>query len=482
MSDINNPNPLEESESITRRAWIILVVCSSSMFLILLDSGSMFVAFPFIEDHFSDQASRTTMSWVISGFFITMVSSLLVAGRAADKFGRRKVFLSGLVIYGTAAILGGSLSNIWALILLRAFQGMAIAMLSPTALAICLVEFPRSRRAYAFGVWGTIGAGAGLCASPIGAGLVEIFNWRAVFLFNGIAALVTLIVGRIVLGKDQEERDETPIDILAAFLATTTIASFTLVLVQGQDWGWSAPPTLTFLFLFILSGPALVYRNTTHQYPILNPEIFTSRSFNVGCLGSVFCQIGFFSIYFGLPLYMKEVWNWAPLRIGFALLPLNIVPLLTSAIAGKIVDKRGPRSMIVFGGLWSGAACILMGFWLIDIGYTYLALGLLAYGLGAMAIGNTTTIATLIGVDDNILASATSGSYTGRRLGSALGAVLAAAIVGNKIGEDFADAYLWVWVLGAAAYFLGAIVTFLFYPKQGSAPSGNNIESIPFTD
>ncbi len=452
------------------------------MFLILLDSGSMFVAFPFIEDHFSDQASRTTMSWIISGFFITMVSSLLVAGRAADKFGRRKVFLSGLVIYGTAAILGGSLSNIWALILLRAFQGMAIAMLSPTALAICLVEFPRSRRAYAFGVWGTIGAGAGLCASPIGAGLVEIFNWRAVFLFNGIAALVTLIVGRIVLGKDQEERDETPIDILAAFLATTTIASFTLVLVQGQDWGWSAPPTLIFLFLFILSGPALVYRNTTHQYPILNPEIFTSRSFNVGCLGSVFCQIGFFSIYFGLPLYMKEVWNWAPLRIGFALLPLNIVPLLTSAIAGKIVDKRGPRSMIVFGGLWSGAACILMGFWLIDIGYTYLALGLLAYGLGAMAIGNTTTIATLIGVDDNILASATSGSYTGRRLGSALGAVLAAAIVGNKIGEDFADAYLWVWVLGAAAYFLGAIVTFLFYPKQGSTPTGNNIESIPFTD
>ena len=452
------------------------------MFLILLDSGSMFVAFPFIEDHFSDQASRTTMSWVISGFFITMVSSLLVAGRAADKFGRRKVFLSGLVIYGTAAILGGSLSNIWALILLRAFQGMAIAMLSPTALAICLVEFPRSRRAYAFGVWGTIGAGAGLCASPIGAGLVEIFNWRAVFFFNGIAALVTLIVGRIVLGKDQEERDETPIDILAAFLATTTIASFTLVLVQGQDWGWGAPPTLTFLFLFILSGPALVYRNTTHQYPILNPEIFTSRSFNVGCLGSVFCQIGFFSIYFGLPLYMKEVWNWAPLRIGFALLPLNIVPLLTSAIAGKIVDKRGPRSMIVFGGFWSGAACILMGFWLIDTGYTYLALGLLAYGLGAMAIGNTTTIATLIGVDDNILASATSGSYTGRRLGSALGAVLAAAIVGNKIGEDFADAYLWVWVLGAAAYFLGAIVTFLFYPKQGSAPSGNNIESIPFTD
>ncbi len=123
-----------------------------------------------------------------------------------------------------------------------------------------------------------------------------------------------------------------------------------------------------------------------------------------------------------------------------------------------------------------------MGFWLIDSGYTYLAIGLLAYGLGAMAIGNTTTIATLIGVDDNILASATSGSYTGRRLGSALGAVLAAAIVGNRIGEDFADAYLWVWVLGAAAYFLGAVVTFLFYPKKDNILKERDIKSFPYTD
>ncbi len=442
------------------------------MVLLLLDSGAMFVAFPFIEDRFSDQASRTTLSWIISAFFIVMVSSLLVAGRAGDKFGRRRVFLSGLLLYGVAAILGGSFSNVWALIVLRSLQGMGIALLSPTALAISLVEFPHSRRAFAFGVWGTIASVAGLCASPVGAGLVEVFNWRAVFYFTGICALAVLVVGWFVLGKDMEERDPTPIDFLSALLATVTVSSFTLVLVQGQDWGWSAPPTLICLALFIFSAPAFVHRNTTHPHPILNPEIFTSRSFNIGCLGSVFCQIGFFSIYFGLPLYMKEVWEWAPLRIGFALVPLNIVPLLTSAIAGQIVDKRGPRSMIVFGGVWSGTACIIMGFWLIDSGYTYLAIGLLAFGLGAMAIGNTTTIATLLGIDDGILASATSGSYTGRRLGSALGAVLAAAVVGNRVGEDFADAYLWVWILGAAAYFLGALVTVLFYPKQVKIPNG----------
>ena len=452
------------------------------MVLLLLDSGAMFVAFPFIEDRFSDQASRTTLSWIISAFFIVMVSSLLVAGRAGDKFGRRRVFLGGLLLYGVSAILAGSLSNIWALIVLRSLQGMGVAMLSPTALAISLVEFPRSRRAFAFGVWGTIASVAGLCASPMGAGLVEIFNWRAVFYFSGICAIGVLVVGWFVLGKDIEERDPTPIDFPAALLATVTVASFTLVLVQGQDWGWSAIPTLVCFGIFIFSAPALVHRNTSHQYPILNPKIFTSRSFNVGCLGSVFCQIGFFSMYFGLPLYMKEVWEWAPLRIGFALIPLNIIPLFTSAIAGKIVDERGPRTMIIFGGLWSGCGCIIMGFWLMDSGYTYLSIGLLAFGLGAMAIGNTTTIATLLGIDDEILASATSGSYTGRRLGSALGTVLAAAVVGNRVGEDFADAYLWVWIIGAAAYFLGAVVTFLFYPKQVEGPSGQKVHKIPFAE
>tara|TARA_B100000686_G_scaffold341090_1_gene417904 strand:- start:3462 stop:3974 length:513 start_codon:yes stop_codon:yes gene_type:complete len=168
---------------------------------------------------------------------------------------------------------------------------------------------------------------------------------------------------------------------------------------------------------------------------------------------------------------MREVWNWSPLRIGFALIPLNIVPFLTAAIAGRIVDRKGPRSMIIFGGLWSGTCFLIMGFFLMDPGYSYLAFGLLISGLGAMAIGNNTTIATLLDIEDGNLASASSASYTARRLGSALGAVLTAAIVGNRIGQDFEDAYIWVWILGAIAYFIGALITYLFYPKRGEINS-----------
>jgi EmrB/QacA subfamily drug resistance transporter len=458
----------EPLEAIPARAWVVLFVCSASMFLLLMDSAAMFVGFPFIEERFSATTSRTTLSWIVTALFIFMVSSLLIAGRAADRFGRRKVFLMGLGLYGIAGIAGGCIPVVWVLITTRSLQGVAIAMLSPSGLAMSLKEFPPSRRAYAFGVWGTIGAVAGLCGSPLAAGMVEFFNWQAIFIFTGIFSLAILVAGLVTLSDEQEFGDQTPIDFVSAILATISVAGLTLFLVQGQEWGFTSAKTITCLFAFLITLPVFVHRNRTQTHPLFPQTIFSQRSFTIGCVASALSQVSFFSIFFGLPLYMREVWEWSPLRIGFALIPMNIVPLLTAAIAGKIVDQRGPRSMVIFGGVWSGTCFLMMGFFLMDPGYTYLASGLLVSGLGLMAIGNNTTIATLIDIDDALLASASSASYTARRLGSALGAVLTASIVGNRVGDDFKDVYIWVWILGAAAYFIGSILTYLFYPKRPS--------------
>lgn len=465
-SEENSDAGTEPLEAIPRRAWVVLFVCSASMFLLLMDSSAMFVGFPFIEERFSATTSRTTLSWIVTALFIFMVSSLLIAGRVADRFGRRKIFLLGLALYGIAGIAAGCIPVVWVLIVTRSLQGIAIAMLSPSGLAMSLREFPQSRRAYAFGVWGTIGAVTGLCGSPLAAGMVQIFNWQAIFIFTGCFSLVILVAGIIILNEEQEVGDQTPIDVASALLATISVAGLTLFLVQGQDWGFLSLKTLLCLIAFLTTVPVLIRRNNSQAYPLFPRSIFSQRSFTIGCIGSALCQVGFFSIFFGLPLYMREVWEWSPLRIGFALIPINIVPFLTAAIAGKIVDKRGPRSMIIFGGLWSGVCFLIIGFFLIESGYTYLAIGLLISGLGVMAIGNNTTIATLLDIDDSVLASASSASYTARRLGSALGAVLTASIVGNRIGNDFKDIYIWVWVLVSFAYLTGALITYLFYPKK----------------
>ena len=458
-------------DPIPARAWLVLFICSASMFLLLMDSAAMFVGFPFIEERFSDSASRTTLSWVVTALFIFMVSSLLVAGRVADRFGRRKIFLSGLLLYGAAGIMAGSLPVIWVLILARSLQGVAIAMLSPSGLAMSLNEFPPSRRAYALGVWGTIGALTGVCGSPIAAVMIELFNWQAIFMMTGGFSLLILSAGLIVLSDEQEGKSELPVDWISAIVATVAVGGLTLFLVQGQEWGFSSPLTLLFLILAIVLIPILVQRNKTHIHPMFPKSIFAQRSFTVGATGSALCQVAFFSIYFGLPLYMREVWNWSPLKIGFALIPLNVIPLLTAAVAGKIVDKQGPRSMVIFGGIWSGVTFLIIGLFLMEAGYVLFAFGLLVSGLGTMAIGNTTTIATLLDIQDDLLASASSASYTARRLGSALGAVLTASIVGNRLGSDFKDVYIWVWILGAGTYLLGSLITYLYYPRRNQHES-----------
>ena len=433
----------------------------------------MFVGFPFIEEQFSDSASRITLSWVVTALFIFMVSSLLVAGRAADRFGRRRVFLSGLLLYGVAGLLAGSIPIIWVLILCRSLQGVAIAMLSPSGLAMSLKEFPPSRRAYALGVWGTIGALTGLCGSPVAAAMIELFNWQAIFILTGGFALLILIAGLIVLSDEQEGSSQLPIDWLSAIIAILAVGGLTLFLVQGQEWGFKSPVTIFCLCISIIATPLLVKRNSIQKYPLFPPAIFAQRSFTVGATGSALCQVGFFSIYFGLPLYMREVWSWSPLKIGFALIPLNVIPLMTAAIAGKIVDRQGPRPMVIFGGIWSGISFLVIGFFLMESGYILFALGLLISGLGAMAIGNNTTIATLLDVEDSLLASASSASYTARRLGSALGAVLTASIVGNRLGAEFKDVYIWVWILGAGAYLLGSLITYLYYPRRDEEQTQN---------
>ena len=455
-----------ELEPIAPRAWAVLSVCSATVVLTLLDSGALFVSFPFIEERFATTASRATVSWVVTAFFIVMVSSLLVAGRLADRFGRREVFLTGLLLYGGAALVAGGATNVYVLIGARAVQGAGVALLAPASVALSLPEFPPSRRAYALGVWGTIGAAAGLVAAPLGAVLVQLFDWRAVFLFNGALALAVFVVGLRVLDDDVARGDDGPIDVFSAVLATGAVAGLTLVLVQGNDWGWSSGPILAAAVATVVSAALFVRQNARSEAPLIDSSVFTDRRFAVASTASVCCQLGFFSIYFGVPLYMEEVWEWGPIRIGLGLLPLSAVPVLTAAAAGRMVDRRGPREMIGYGGVFSAAVFLALGLWLTDAGYFWMAVGMGLASLGTMAIGNHTTVAALAGVDDKKLGSANAGYFMTRRLGSALGAVAVAAIVGNREGAAFADIYIWVWVFGAAAYLIGGLVTLRWYPTR----------------
>ena len=200
--------------------------------------------------------------------------------------------------------------------------------------------------------------------------------------------------------------------------------------------------TLLCLCISIISTPLLARRNRTQRHPLFPPAIFAQRSFTIGAAGSALCQVGFFSIYFGLPLYMREVWSWSPLKI-VCLIPLNVVPLLTAAVAGKKVDRQGTRPIIIFGGIWSGVFLIIgfpYGSWIHTICMTFQS-RVRSYGNG-----NNTTIATLLDIEDGpplallcIIHSATPWISPRSSFDS--------VHCREPVGFRFQRCLIWVWIL-----------------------------------
>ena len=433
--------------------------------LVLLDSGGLFIAFPFIEERFEAGASRTTISWVVTAFFVIMVATLLVAGRLADRFGRRRIFLIGAATYAGGAFIGAAAPTLWLLIGGRVVQGVGVALLSPSSVAMALARFPPSRRAMALGVWGTVGAATAMAAAPVAAVVVELFDWRAVLILNGALAAIAFGAGLAVIDADVPEDQTRPVRVSGAVLAMIAVGALCLLLVQGPDWGWTGATAATAV-ASMLAGAAFLRHLRTDPFPLLDTGIFRERRFVAASAVSVCCQLGFFSVYFGLPLLMTEAWDWSPLQVGLGLTPLNGIAVLTAVPAGRWVDEHGPRAMLAGGGVLTAGAMLVTGLWLVDEGYAVVLPGLLATGLGAMAIGNHTTVAALADVDDGDLGSANAGYFTTRRLGSALGAVAVAAIVGNTEAGDFLARYDWVWVFGAAAYLVGGLIALVWYPQE----------------
>lgn len=433
--------------------------------LVLLDSGGLFIAFPFIEERFEADASRTTISWVVTAFFVIMVATLLVAGRLADRFGRRRIFLVGAATYAAGAFIGAAAPALWLLVAGRVVQGVGVALLSPSSVAMALARFPPSRRAMALGVWGTVGAAAAMAAAPAAALVVELFDWRAVFVLNGALAAIAFAAGLAVIDVDVPADTARPVRVSGAVLAMIAVGALCLLLVQGPDWGWSGATAAT-AATSLLTGAAFVRHLRTDPFPLLDSSIFGEQRFVTASAVSVCCQLGFFSVYFGLPLLMTEAWNWSPWQVGLGLTPLNGIAVLTAVPAGRWVDQHGPRAMMAGGGILSAVALLVTGLVLVDAGYRWVFPGLLVTSLGGMAIGNHTTVAALAGVDDGDLGSANAAYFTTRRLGSALGAVAVAAIVGNTEAGDFLARYDWVWVFGAGAYLAGGLIALAWYPRD----------------
>jgi len=436
----------------------VAIACAGA-FLAFLDATIVNIAFPDISASFAG-SGRAELSWVLDGYFVVIAALLVPAGGLADRFGHKRIFLLGIAGFTLASLLCAIAPSLELLIAFRVLQGIGAALIAPTSLALVLDAFPAERRAAGVGLWGAAAAAAAAVGPTLGGALVELSDWRLVFLVNlPIGATILFFGGRRL--RERAKLDTHLPDLPGALMLASGLALVTLAIVEGNDWGWTATATLGCFAVAVALLGGVVWRSTRHPRPIVDPALFAHRSFRIGNFGTLLFAAAFFSLILGNVVFLTSIWGYTVLQAGAATLPGPALSTVFAGPAGRLADRFGHRAVIVPGTLIFAAGTMVLrsagaepdwlGLWLPGACLTGIGIGLAFPTLGSAAVRD-------VPADSFATASAVNAAF--RQVGAVLGTAILVAIVGDPLSLaealDVSDsAYLFAVI---ASLVSGAVV------------------------
>ncbi len=439
------------------RRWKVLIVAAVAVFIGFLDVTIVNVAFPDIQADFAD-SSRADLSWVLNAYNVVFAALLVPSGRLADIVGRKRMFMTGVVVFLAASALCGVADSVETLVGARILQAVGGAILVPTSLALLLPEFPASQRATATSIWTATGAVAAAVGPSLGGVLVDQAGWRWVFFVNIPIGVVALIPARRIL-REHREPGALP-DALGAALLVAGVGLLALGIVKGQDWGWDSSRVVGSLVAGSLLLPLVIVRSLRHPAPVIELSLFRSRSFSVAVAGTFAFSFAFYALILGNVLFLTQVWGWSILTAGFAITPGPLMAALSAPIGGRLSDRFGQRPVAVPGALVFAAGS---AWFAVRLGTTpsyvndYL-IGTLLTGAGVGLSYAAWASAAVAELPGERFATGSAVVACLRQVGAVLGiAVLIAVLEGASPGDPvgaFTSAYS---VIAAAALAAGGL-------------------------
>ncbi|MGY4858824.1 MFS transporter [Cryobacterium sp. AP23] len=437
-----------------RYKWLILAVMLTAEIIDLIDATIVNVAGPSLEASLG--AGSTGLQWVIGGYALTLGAGLILGGRLGDRFGRRNMFLIGLIAFTLTSLLCAAAPTIGTLIAFRLIQGFSAAILLPQGLGLLRAAFPPAELGKAFAVFGPVFGLAGIAGPIIGGALIEAdlfgLGWRTVFLVNVPVGLVAIVIAWVVLPRVAGDRAIT-IDLVGAVTIVLSSGLLVLPLVQGENAGW---PAWTWLCMaaslvgFYLFTRRQKYRLAAGKTPLVTPGIFRKPAYVVGLagIGLFFCGTVGAQLVFTLFLQLGEQFSAG--EAGVSGLPLAIGSLIGGAVSGAVLADKLGRAVLQVGGAvqLAGAAWLFIA--LGDI--SQFTIWQLAPGLVLAGIGSGLVVAALFNiilgaVDDDEVGSASGVLTAVQSIFSAvavavLGSVFFASLDDGDPGQGFRTALL----------------------------------------
>jgi EmrB/QacA subfamily drug resistance transporter len=439
------------------RRWQVLLVTSVAVFMSFLDVTIVNIAFPDIRASFPE-SSLSQLSWILNAYSIVFAAALVPAGRLADRFGRRRFFFLGVLVFLAASVACGAANSVELLIASRAVQALGGAMLVPASLGLLLPEFPLERRATATALWGATGAVAAATGPSLGGVLVAWQGWRAVFFVNLAIGLPALLPARRLLRESREPQTLFP-DAVGAVMLAAGVGALALAIVQGPAWGWSSPRIVG---AFVASAVLLVLflvRSTRHPAPVIELSLFRVRSFAVANAGGFIFATGFFALLLCNVLFLTSVWHYSILRAGIALTPGPLMAALAAPIGGRLSDRFGQRVVAVPGGLLFATGALLFALLTGDTP-SYAADFLPANVLGGAGVGLTFAAfgsAAVAELPRNRYATGGAINNCIRQIGAVLGISTLIVVIGTPSPSDALHIFHQAWALIALTGALAAV-------------------------
>lgn len=452
-------------EDVSREAWLALAVATLASFLVVLDVSVVNVAFPSIATDLG--ATRSELSWVVSGYNITIASLLLLAGRLADRSGRRLVFMIGLAVFLVGSAASGLASNPEQLIAARVVQATGGATLTPASLAMALPAFPLARRSVAIGIWGAMGALGAAFGPSIGALLIDLVNWRMIFLINVPLGIVVLFLTPRFASESRDESATGRFDLVGVPLGVVGVFLVMLGIVRSETEGWGHPSVVGLIVVGLAFVPVVVARSSRHPAPLLDLGLFRIRTFSVSIGAFWVYSLGFTGGFLVNSILLQQFWGMSVLQAGFGLTPGPLTATVTSVVSGDLADRIGHRWLV---GL--GSVIAAMSYALLALGageeQQYFALFLPHSLLLGLGVGTTIAgfqSAALGEVLPHQFASGNATMRTLQQVGYAIGISVVITLLGATLDVDaFRNAYSWV----AACFAIAGVLVIALYPA-GSA-------------
>ncbi|WP_163687952.1 MFS transporter [Mycolicibacterium gadium] len=433
-----------------RRKAIILVSCCLSLLIVSMDATIVNVAIPNIRKDLGATASQ--LQWVIDIYTLVLASLLLLAGAAADRFGRRRTFQIGLTVFAIGSLLCSLAPNIETLIAARFVQAVGGSMMNPVAMSIITQVFTgRVERARAIGVWGGV-VGISMALGPIvGGALIEFVNWRSVFWINlPICALAILLTAIFVPeSKSTTMRDVDPIGqgLGMAFLFGTVF-----VLIEGPNFGWGDARTIVVAVVAAIALVAFLLFESRRHDPFIDLRFFRSIPFASATVIAVCAFAAWGAFLFMMSLYLQEERGFSAMETGLIYLPVAIGALVFSPLSGRMVGRWGSRPSIVIAGVLITASTVLLTSLSATTPVWQLLMIFAVFGIGFSMVNAPITNAAVSGMPTDRAGAASAVASTSRQVGVSLGVAVCGSIAGAALataGADFAVAARPLWVICA---------------------------------